>query len=241
MKHSMLMAKRFPWPPGCWLGGMVVSLFLSTGPIGSAFAFGPAPAPLPGQITLQDGRLTAQVVATPLRQVMEEMSRVSGARVRWLSGQAEEKPVSVEFSALPLPEALRRILREMNFLLFYTSTGNSVKLTEVWILSGIGRSQAERTPPLASPVKALLPIPDSASQSEEAVDRQAEFAAMPLEILIQTAVGTADPSLRIEAIAHLGGRAPEDPKVEGILSHLASNDSDPQVRAAASEVLAGIE
>ena len=129
----------------------------------------------------------------------------------------------------------------MNFLLFYTSTENSVKLTEVWILSGIGRSQAERTPPLASPVKAPLPISDSASQSEEAEDRQAEFAAMPLEILIQTAVGTADPSLRIEAIAHLAGRAPEDPKVEGILSHLASNDSDPQVRAAASEVLAGME
>jgi hypothetical protein len=107
---------------------------------------------------------------------------------------------------------LRRILKEMNFLLFYTSTGNSVKLTEVWILSGIGRSQAERTPPLASLVKAPLPIPDSASQSEEAEDRQEQFAAMPLEILIQTAVGTADPSLRIEAIAHLGGRAPEDPK-----------------------------
>jgi hypothetical protein len=76
---------------------------------------------------------------------MEEMSRVSGARVRWLSDQAEEKRVSVEFTALPLPEALRRILREMNFLLFYTSTGNSVKLTEVWILSGIGGSQAGRT------------------------------------------------------------------------------------------------
>jgi len=220
---------------------MVVSLVLSTGRVGSAYAFGPAPTPLPGQITLQDGRLTAQVAATPLRQVMEEMSRVSGVRVRWFSDHAEEKPVSVEFTALPLPEALRRILKEMNFLLFYTSTENSVKLTEVWILSGIGRSQAERTPPPASPVKAPLPIPDSASQSEEAEDRQAEFAAMPLEILIQTAVGTADPSLRIEAIGNLGRHAAEDSTVEGILSHLASNDSNSQVRAAASEVLAGIE
>jgi hypothetical protein len=173
--------------------------------------------------------------------VIEEMSRVSGARVRWLNGQAEEKPVSVEFTALSPPEALRRILKEMNFLLLYTTTANSVKLTEVWILSGIGRSQAERPPPLASPVKAPLPIPDSASQSKEAEDRQAQFAAMPLEILIQTAVGTADSPLRIEAIAHLGGRAPEDPKVEGILSHLASNDSDPQVQAAAAEVLAGMD
>jgi len=220
---------------------MVVSLVLSTGPIGSAFAFGPVPAPLPRQITLQDGRLTAQVVATPLRQVMEEMSRVSGARVRWLSGQAEENPVSVEFTAIPLPEALRRILKEMNFLLFYTSTGNSTKLTEVWILSGIGKSQVGHTPTPVSPEMVPLPIADSTSQSEEAEDRQAQFAAMPLEILIQTAVGTSDPPLRIEAIAYLGRRAAEDSTVERILSHLASNDSNPQVRAAAAEVLAGIE
>ena len=241
MKHSMIMARRFPWTPGCWLGCMVVSLVLSTGPVGAAYAFSPAPAPLPKQIALQDGKLTAQIVVAPLRQVMEEMSRLSGARVRWLSSEAEEKPVSVEFTALPLPEALRRILGEMNFLLFYTSTGNSVKLTEIWISSVIGGGQLGRLPPPASQVKAPPPIPDSVSQSEEAVDRQAEFAAMPLDTLIQTAVSMADPSLRIEAIGHLGGRAPEDPKVEAILSQLASNDSNPQVRAAASEVLAGIE
>jgi len=216
-------------------------LILSTQPIVAAYALGPAAAALPGQFTLQNGRLTAQVVAIPLRQVMEEMSRVSDVRVRWFSDHAEEKRVSGEFTALPLPEALQRILREMNFLLFYTSTGNSTKLTEVWILSGIGRNQIGHTPPPASPVKAPLPIPDSASQSEEAEDRQAEFAAMPLEILIQTAVGTADPSLRIEAIGNLGRHAAEDSTVEGILSHLASNDSNSQVRAAASEVLAGIE
>ena len=237
----LLMTKRFPWFPGRWMSVMVASLFLSIGPIGSAFAFGPVSSPLPGQFTLQNGRLTAHVVATPFRQVMEEMSRVSGARIRWLGDHAEEKLVSVEFTALPLPEALRRILREMNFLLFYTSTGNGTKLTEVWILSGIGRSQAGHTPLPVSPEKVQPPIADSTSQSEEAEERQAQFAAMPLEILIQTAVGTADPSLRIEAIAYLGRRAAEDSTVEGILSHLASSDNNPQVREAASEVLAGID
>jgi hypothetical protein len=237
----MVLARRFPWTPGCWLGGMVVSLVLSAGPVGAAYAFSPAPAPLPKQIALQDGKLTAQIVAAPLSQVLEEVSRLSGARVRWLNSEAEEKPVSVEFTALPLPEALRWILGEINFLLFYTSTEKDIKLTEVWISSVIGGGQLGRLPPPASQVKTPPPIPDSISQSEEAVDRQAEFAAMPLEVLIQTAVGTADSPLRIEAIGHLGGRAAEDPQVEGILSHLASNDSNPQVRAAASEVLAGIE
>jgi hypothetical protein len=241
MKHTLLVARQSPRTPGRWLHGILVSLILSTGPGGAAHALDPAAAFSPGQIALQDGKLTAQIVAAPLRQVMEEMSRLSGARVRWLSGQAEEKPVSVEFTALPLPEALQRILREMNFLLFYTSTGKGVKLTEIWISSGIGGGQPERIPPPASQVKAPPPTPTPASQGEDAVKRQAEFAAMPLEMLIQTAVGTADSSLRIEAIAHLGGRASEDPKVEALLSHLASNDSNLQVRAAASEVLAGIE
>jgi hypothetical protein len=62
-------------------------------------------------------------MATPLRQVMEKVSRVRGARVHWLSGQAQETLVSVEFTALPLPEALERILGETNFLFFYTAPG----------------------------------------------------------------------------------------------------------------------
>lgn len=38
----------------------------------------------PGKILLQDGKLTAQVTGIPLRQVIEEIGRLSKARVRWL-------------------------------------------------------------------------------------------------------------------------------------------------------------
>ena len=64
---------------------------------------------------------------------------------------------------------------------------------------------------------------------------------MPVETLMQTAVSPAELSLRVEAITQLGGRAQQDPKVEGLLSHLAAHDNDPQVRASAAEVLAGME
>ena len=243
MKRLSFKARWSPKTPGRWLRGTLVSLVLSTGLVGSTYALGPAAMTLPGQVALQDEKLTAQLVAAPLRQVMEEVSRLSGARVRWLDRQAEEKPVSVGFTALPLPEALRRILKETNFLLFYTSEGTSTTLTQIWISS----KETDEEPPGLTPqpttqVKVLLqPAPDSASQSEDAVKEQDELNSISVDTLIETAISTLEPSVRVEAVARLGGYAPADPKVEGILSHLASNDSNPQVQAAASEVLAGIE
>jgi hypothetical protein len=229
MKHSTLIARCSLRLPSRWLRGILVSLALSTGPVGATYALGPAAVIVPGQIALQEGKLAAKIVAAPLRQVMEEVSRLSGAQVRWLSTQVEERPVSVEFTALPLPEALGRILGETNFLLFYTTVGEGTKLTQIWISAkGIGEGQSG----LISP---------PASQGEEIVERQAEPDTMPIATLLQAAVSTAEPAVRIDAIARLGGYAQVDPRVESVLSHLASNDSNPRVQAAASEVLAGIE
>ena len=223
MKCSLLISKRFPQTPSRWLQGILVSLVLGTELAGAAYALDPT-ATLSGQIALQDGKLTARLTTTPLRQVMEEVSRVSGARIRWLRGQAEERLVSAEFTALPLPEALRRILGETDFLLFYTSVGENTKPTQIWI-----SSKAQPRPAV-----------DSAAQSEESVAEQGEPDIMPVDTLIQDAV-SGDLSLRVDSIARLGGYVQADPRVKGILSHLASNDGNPQVRAAAAEVLSGIE
>ena len=243
MKRLPFKARWSSRTPGHWLRGTLVSLVLSTGLVGSTYALGPAAMTLPGQVALQDEKLTAQLVAAPLRQVMEEVSRLSGARVRWLGRQTEEKPVSVGFTALPLPEALRRILGETNFLLFYTSVGESTALTQIWILSkGTGGRQPGLTSQPTAQAKAQpQPAPGSTSQRTHTVERQAELDAISVDTLIETAISTLEPSVRVEAVARLGGYAPADPKVEGILSHLAANDGNPQVQAAASEVLAGIE
>ncbi len=172
---------------------------------------------------------------------MAEISRLSGARIRWLNGQAEEKPVSVEFTALPTPEALRRILGERSFLLFFTPTKEGAKLTDIWITSRTASGPPGSLHLSAAQPKAPRSTEFSTIQSEDAADRQAELAAVPVETLMQTAVSSAELSLRVEAIAQLGGRAQQDPKVEGLLSHLAAHDGNPQVRASAAEVLAGIE
>jgi len=224
MQPTPLRVKRSLQTPGRWLRGILVGLILSAGPVDAVYALGPAAVTSPGQIILLDGKLTAQLVAAPLRQVIEEVSRRSGAQVRWLGSQAEERLVSVEFTALPLPEALGRILGETNFLLFYTPTGGGTKLTQIWISAkGTGEGQPGLTP---------LPA---------AVEGHAALDTLPIDTLLQTAVSIAEPSVRIEAIARLGEYAQQDPKVEGVLSHLAANDTNPQVQAAASEVLAGLE
>lgn len=225
MKHLMLIVKRSPRVPTRWLYRTLAGLLISTGPIGATYALGPTAVTAPGQISVQDGKLTAWLVATPLQQVMEELSRVSGARFRWLNGQAEEKPVSVEFTALPMPEALRRIFGEINFLLFYTGTGKSLKLTEIWISAKTQSRSAS----------------DSAAQSEKSMTGQTEPDAISVETLILNAVSAAELSRRVDAIARLGAYAQADPKVEGILSFLASSDGNSQVRAAAAEVLSGRE
>src|SRR5215510_2555090 len=101
-----------------WLGGLLVSVVLSNTP---AVASPPKDGAFPGKLTLQNETLAAQVTAVPLGQVMAELGRLSGAQVIWRTPR-DEKPFSVEFPALPLTEAITRLLREKNFMLFYSPT-----------------------------------------------------------------------------------------------------------------------
>lgn len=226
MKHSTLITSRSSWIPSHWLLGIVVSLALGSVPVRATYALGPTAVNFPGQMTLQDGKLTARIMAAPLRQVMEEVSRLSGAQVLWLS-QAGEEPVSVEFSALPFSEALRRILGERNFLLFYTTMGEEGRLIQIWISSGgTGRGQ---------PV--LIPQPVSQWETTQVTEGPDVDIAQPLDVVIQTAMNDEDLSSRLSAIEYLGYHVQEDPRAKVILSRLARSDANPQVQDAASAML----
>src|SRR5262245_32903898 len=83
-------------------------------------------------LTLQDGMLTAHVTGVPLPRVMSELSRLSGAKIVWLV-QRDNRPVSVDFTKLPLAEALPRLLGPNNFLLMYASTDKRSRLTSIWV------------------------------------------------------------------------------------------------------------
>ena len=231
MKQLARIARWFSWTPSRWLHGILVGLVLGSVLGGAAYALGPTATSFPGKMTLQDGELAARIVAVPLRQVIEEVARLSGAQVQWL-GQGGEETVSVEFPALPFSEAMRRLLGEKNFLLFYASAAEGTKLTQIWISSeGKGGWQALRT---LRPVPGGNTTPLSSSDSPVHIEES-------LETLIQTALYDQDPLVRLDAITQAGGYAQKDPGVKAILSHIAHTDRNPQVQEAASEVLAGME
>ena len=194
----------------------------ATAPVNPAFA---------GTVTLHDGKLTARLSAVPLRRVMAEVSRLSGAQVLWLRGVREE-PVSVEFTALPLTEALQRLLGGNNFLLFYTSVGEEAKLTQVWIASrGQGREPMRFAPPLGTDAGVPpSPASDPPSGGMETIDT-----------IIHTATQDPDPTMRLVSVSQLGMRAQEDVRVKAVLTQMAHSDHDPQVRNVAAEMLYSLE
>jgi hypothetical protein len=118
------------------------------------------PHTFPAVLTLQDGKLTAQIASLSLHQVMEEISRLSGAEVLWL-GQEEEEQISAEFSAIPFAEALRRLLGERNFMLFYVGAGQKTRLAQIWISPRISTATVTATASLfpQRPLQAILLLP----------------------------------------------------------------------------------
>jgi hypothetical protein len=231
MQHSTLITSWSSWTPGCWLLRIVVSLALCSTQVGAAYAFGPVTMGLSDKITLQDGKLTAHIVRAPLRQVMEEVSRLSGAQVRWMDPHRGEREISVEFTDLPFSEALRRLLREENFMIYFAPTGQGTRLSQIWILS---REKARD-----QPIRKEQPLPQA--KTTPLAEQPAEVTEQPLDLAIETAMSDEDLSSRLRAIEDLGHYAQEDARARQILSGLVHNDSNPQVRDVASTALAGTE
>src|SRR5262245_709963 len=106
-----LLTPQSRWQPGRWLASLLVTLVFSSLAVCTASAGSSKIVPTLS-LTLQDGMLAARIKATLLRQVMEEIGKLSGARVLWLNQPGGEEQVSVDFPALPIAEALERILGE---------------------------------------------------------------------------------------------------------------------------------
>jgi hypothetical protein len=119
---------------------LMLALFLTLN-LGSALAHA-APASKPEAVvssrprmTLQDGNLTAEIVGVPLRQVMEEIGGLTEAEVRWLGAPGEAR-VSVAFSALPVAEAIGRVLGTRSFMLVASAGDVPPRVRRILILAG---------------------------------------------------------------------------------------------------------
>ena len=196
--------------------------------------------PVAEKIEFRDGKLTVRLVNASVPRILSEIGRRSGVEIVWLN-HAMADTVSVEFTALPVAEALERILRGKNFLLFYTIQGKKEKLARVWISSPPGGKRplsvrTVATTPTQS-AAALSPSTQPLQGGEEEIEGQPSPFSMPLDEVIQIALGEKNPEIRLDAIARLGQEIPENPQIRELLSRIAREDSDPDARQGAALTL----
>src|SRR5436190_917386 len=84
-------------------------------------------------MTYRDGRLSASIVAVPIRQVIGEIGRLSGMAVEGAAA-LDDAPVSVSFVDLPLANAFERILGATSFALVVSSEGGVSHPSRIVIL-----------------------------------------------------------------------------------------------------------
>jgi hypothetical protein len=234
--------KRVNW----WVCCLLLGLSLEKSCEDMVLAENTKATAFPGALTLQDGKLTARLAAVPLRQVITEISRLSGAQVSWL-GQQDESPVSADFSALPVVEALERLLRRKNFLLLYASSAQDARLTQIWISSvktapEFSLTVSQTAPPLQSQASIDEPEPDvededsGTAPEEEFDDSQAQ--ARMIDAALERVTTSQSSARSAETIEMLEGYAQEDPRIRATLTQLAHDSSDLFVQRTAAEALA---
>lgn len=214
----------------------------------------PHPAdPIPKALALEGGRLTVNLTSTSLREVMEEIGRCTGVEVSWL-GKGTGRTVSVNLSDLSVVDAVRRILRKENYVLFYTSTEDTEKLSRVLILprdAGTGNAQgaagrgdsAIRASRMDEPPEEEQLVPEGMEPVDDRTKRWAEPIAELLqqgqtaeatEELKWTLARDRNPQMRLMALEGLSMLGPDSAEE---MIETALNDPDPIVRAHARRCL----
>ena len=128
MKQTALKQSTRPW--ALLLLPSIVGILLWTGSLHAASAPASDAQKFSGVMLVHKEKLTVQVTGVSLRQVLVEFEKRSGIQVQWLP-QSADKQISVAFVALPLAEALPRLLGENSFLLFYRATQERVKPSQL--------------------------------------------------------------------------------------------------------------
>src|SRR5262245_49417924 len=116
-----------------------------------------ADAPPGRQITYKDDTLTVRLADVLVSEVLEEIGRQAGAEIR--GGVVAERVVSTEFEAVPLPEALHRLLGDQNFALVY---GEGDHLRVIKLLGGPQQVTKPPATPGAPPTPAAPAKPNNA-------------------------------------------------------------------------------
>jgi hypothetical protein len=151
-------------------------------------------------IRYQNDVLTVRLRSVPIDEVLRDVAQQSGAEVR---GQVREpRDVSAEFEAVPLPEALSRLLGDQAFALVYASGGRlkAVRLlgSDAISVPAVAIVPGER-PPFPGPLPGLIDrhaaIPVTGAVAEALQSDSATFRQ-----LLDLSLHHADGTVRAEAV-----------------------------------------
>src|SRR5262245_34445678 len=148
--------------PSCAAARIAAVLCALALPAGSLRAADEPPAGAaetpPGRvITYRDDALTVRLSNVSVTEVLDEIGRQANAEIR--GGVVNERTVSTEFEAVPLPEALHRLLGDQNFALVY---GDGDHLRAIKLLGGPQQVTKPPGMPGAPPTPAAPAKPNNA-------------------------------------------------------------------------------
>jgi hypothetical protein len=124
---------------------------------------------------------------------------------------------------------ISRLLKDRNFLLFYSSTRTGAQLTQVWISCRKKEATHLKDYSQAFSQELSLLTPSETDPTEE------EFVSP--DTLLQTVLYDRGVAVRLEAITRLEEYAPQDPRIAAAFSHVANNDTNPEIQHAANAAL----
>jgi len=194
---------------------VLVHLLAAAGP-----SYAAAEADVRDSIKIRGDLLTTSVAGAPLQSVLEAIARESGVKI--LIFAPTEERITVEFREVPLDVALRRLVREKNYVFIYSRSrpradagARSQRLKEVHVYPGPAEAIARPEPTAA---------PDASRATSPAVEGLAR-------VLLE-----AEPRvLRKRAAGALGTM--RDQLATDALRRALAQDDDASVREAAARSL----
>jgi hypothetical protein len=186
------------------------------------------------RLVVRDGTVTAQLERAPLADVVSAIAEQTGAELR--GELLAPRLVTLELQAVPVAEALERLLGVQNFTLTYRSDGRLKRIT-------LGREAARGHGANPHDSARAGTTPSPSTESQEATRRIAEFVrsneTVPVGGRLGRALGTDTPNFQQvlgTALKH------EDPRVraEARRATVRALTADPEVRTALVTAIDGM-
>jgi len=196
---------------------------------GAAVAAPPATPPPAPTVVVRDGKVTATLEQAPLDLVVAAIAEQTGAEVRGSVPPGRE--VTRRLDAVPLEDALERLLGTHGFTLTYDADGH---LKRIALAMGAGESAPKAPAPATSPV---------AGPSDDVSARVSQYISGNQTVQVGGRLGKAlgTDTATFQDVLRVALKDP-DPRVraEGRRSMVRALTSDPTVRDALVATVGGM-